>query len=387
MRFFDTCRTALPTEDRALREDVLARFEATGWPGPALETWHYSDWSSLAEHAFHPAPQKPAPAYTLDPAQPLALMPLDSVQTTTRFALDALNRAFAERGVDKTIDGHAHTPFLITQHVPGLTRGDLSGCDSMRHLRHRLGLTEGAKATVLLWDAPGSGETETLLTSVLTLTLAAGSHLTLIRVQDADAAATRALHIAAHIDANATLELIQLDLGGKRVRQELEVTLAAPGARFTQAGLVAIGGKTRVDHRNHVWHAAPHCSSRSDARLIAAGAARAILNAKVQVQPGAAKTDSETRIASLLLSDKAEIDAKPELEIYADDVQCAHGATFGQLDADAAFYLRSRGLAADEAQALLTQAFAQTALDRIPLPGLKHWAEQRVRTLLAGQAA
>ncbi len=379
MSFFDTCIAALPTSDRELRKSVLAGFEAAGWPGPALESWHYSDWNVLAERQFHSASNKPAPVFTYDRVQPLtfALQELDPFQAPSTFALDALNRAFAELGVDKTIDGHAHTPFLITQHV--------SGRNTMRHLRHRLALTEGAKATVVLWDAPGTGETETLLTAVLTLALAAGSHLTLIRVQDADAEATRALHVTATIQADATLELIQLDLGGKRIRQELELTLAAPGARFEQAGLVAISGKSRVDHRNHVWHAAPHCTSRTDARLIAAGSSRAILNAKVQVQPGAAKTDSETRIASLLLSDKAEIDAKPELEIYADDVKCAHGASFGQLDEDSAFYLRSRGLSADAAQALLTQAFAQSALDRLPLPGLRDWAEQRVRALLSAQ--
>lgn len=378
MNFFDGCRNSLPQDQHAQRLDAFARFEAAGWPTPELESWHYSDWSLLAEKPF--AIAKPAldPVFALDRAQPLPLVALDPVQTATGFALDALNRAFAKQGVDKTIDGHAHTPFLITH--------ALAGAETMRHLRHRLSLSAGSKATVLIWDAPGTGEGDTLLTAVLTLALAEGSHLTLIRVQDADAKATRALHLTAQLAADATLEMIQLDFGGARVRQETEITLAAPGARFEQTGLAALGVKSRVDQRSHVWHAAPTCKSRSSARLIAAAQSKAILNAKVQVQPGAAKTDSETRIASLLLSDKAEIDAKPELEIYADDVQCAHGATFGQLDEDAAFYLRSRGLGAVEAQSLLTQAFAQAALDRLPLPGLKQWAEQRVSTLLMANA-
>ncbi len=378
MNFFDSCRNSLPQDQHAQRIDAFARFEAAGWPTPELESWHYSDWSGLAEQAF--AIAKPAldPVFALDRAQPLSLVALDPVQTATSFALDALNRAFAKQGVDKTIDGVANIPFLITH--------ALAGEQTMRHLRHRLALSSGSKATVLIWDAPGAGDSDTLLTAVLTLTLAAGSQLTLIRVQDADPKATRALHLKAHIAADATLEMIQLDFGGARVRQETEVTLAEPGARFEQTGLTALTGKSRVDQRSHVWHAAPRCTSRSSARLIAAAQSKAILNAKVQVQPGAAKTDSETRIASLLLSDKAEIDAKPELEIYADDVQCAHGATFGQLDEDAAFYLRSRGLSAAEAQSLLTQAFAQAALDRLPLPGLKDWAEQRVSTLLMANA-
>lgn len=377
--FLEACRAALPADERAQRSAALDRFAAIGLPGPALESWHYSDWSALAERGFAAVAPTSAPVFPHDAAQALRLAPLDPVQRTTRFALDDLNRALATEGVEKTIEGQAQRPFLITHHV--------DGAQAMRHLRHQLKLAPGASATVLLWDAPGSGDSDTLLTAVMTLELAERSQLTLIRVQQSDAAATRALHLAATIAADASLQLIELHLGGARVRQEVEITLAAPGAQFTQTGLTALKGKSRVDQRSHVWHAAPHGTSRSHARLLAADSARAVLNAKVQVQPGAVKTDAETRIASLLLSDKAEIDAKPELEIYADDVKCAHGASFGQLSADAAFYLRSRGLSAAEAQALLTQAFAQTALDALPLPGLKAWAESEVRSLLAAVPA
>ena len=379
MSFLDTASAALPADPTGARAAALARFAEAGFPGPSLESWHYSDWRKLGESAFAPAATHAAPAFTFDAAQALPLQPLSGDQPATPFALDALNLAFASEGIDKLIQGEARRPFLITQHV--------AGAGVMHHLRHRLALDFDASATVLLWDAPGSDDAETLLTSVLRLELAAGSRLRLIRLLDADAQATRALHLSAHIDADAQLELIQLDFGGRRVRQELDIHLTAPGAQFVQAGLTALAGRSQVDNRSHVWHEAPHTTSRSDGRLIAAGKARAILNAKVQVQPGADKTDAETRIASLLLSDKAEIDAKPELEIYADDVKCAHGASFGQLDPAAAFYLRSRGLAADEAQQLLTLAFAQSVLDRVPLDGLRGWAEQRVRALLSEAAA
>ena len=377
--FIDACHAALPADERAQRAAALARFASQGLPTPALESWHYSDWSVLAERAYSMAAPNAAPVFPHDAAQSLRFTALDPVQRTTRFALDDLNRALATEGVEKTIEGAAQRPFLIAQHV--------DGPEAMRHLRHQLTLAAGASATVVLWDAPGSGGHDTLLTAVMTLELLPKSQLTLIRVQQADTSATRALHLAATVAGDASLQLIELHLGGARVRQEVDITLAAPGARFSQTGLTALKGKSRVDQRSHVWHAAPHCTSSSHARLLAADSARAVLNAKVQVQPGAVKTDAETRIASLLLSDKAEIDAKPELEIYADDVKCAHGASFGQLSADAAFYLRSRGLSAAEAQALLTQAFAQTALDALPLPGLKSWAEREVRALLAGATA
>lgn len=379
MSFFETSRLALPADEQGRRQAALEQFAASGFPGPALESWHYSDWTALAERDFPLAPAAPAPAFTLDTVQPLPLLPVTAPAPCPGFALDALNLAFATEGIDKTLQGQAQRPFAIVQ--------QLAGQQAMRHLRHRLAMDVGASATVLLWDAPGAGDSETLLTAVLQLELAAGSHLRLICLQEADASAIRALHIRAALAADAKLELIQLDFGGRRVRQELDIHLDAPGAAFRQAGLCALAGRSQVDQRSHVWHNAAGCESRSDGRLIAAGKAKAVLNAKVQVQPGAAKTDSETRIASLLLSAAAEIDAKPELEIYADDVKCAHGASFGQLDEAAAFYLRSRGLGADEARQLLTLAFAQSVLDQLPLEGLRAWSEQKVRALLAEQAA
>ncbi|TAJ52063.1 MAG: SufD family Fe-S cluster assembly protein [Nevskiaceae bacterium] len=379
MSFFETSRLALPADEQDRRQTALEQFAASGFPGPGLENWHYSDWTALAERDFPLATAAPAPSFTLDTVQPLPLLPVTTPTPCPAFALDALNLAFATEGVDKTLQGQAQRPFAIVQQV--------AGAQTMRHLRHRLALDVGASATVLLWDAPGTGDGETLLTAVLQLELAAGSRLRLICLQDADVAAIRALHLSAILAADAQLELIQLDFGGRRVRQELDIHLDAPGAVFRQAGLCALSGRSQVDQRSHVWHSAPGCESRSDARLIAAGKAKAVLNAKVQVQPGAAKTDSETRIASLLLSAGAEIDAKPELEIYADDVKCAHGASFGQLDEAAAFYLRSRGLSADEARQLLTLAFAQSVLDQLPLDGLRAWSEQKVRALLTEQAA
>lgn len=377
--FMQAARAALPPDERAQREAALGRFAAAGWPGPALEHWHYSDWSSFAERRYVPATGSEAPAFTVDRVQPLPLKPLDAVQSTTRFALDALNRALASAGVEKTFDGHAQVPFLITQHV--------GQPQAMRHLRHRIALNAGAVATLIVWDAPDIAA-DTLLTSVMTLQLAAGSRLTLLRVQQAGAQASRALHLAASLAADAQLEVVQIDVAAARGRQELDITLTAPGARYQQSGLVATADQHRLDTFAHVRHAAPRTESRIAAHLLAAGQARIAYNAKVQVQPGALKSDSETRLSSLLLSDRAEIDAKPDLVIDADDVKCAHGASFGQLDEDALFYLRARGVDAATARALLTQAFAQAALEHIPdsLPGLQNWAENHVGTLLAEAA-
>jgi len=126
-----------------------------------------------------------------------------------------------------------------------------------------------------------------------------------------------------------------------------------------------------VDNQTRIVHAAPHCRSREQFKGIIDAKAKAIFVGKVIVQPGAQKTDSEQRVANLLLSRKAEVNAKPELEIYADDVKCAHGATVGQLDDKALEYLRSRGIAADAARALLLRAFGAEVLDQLAIPALR----------------
>jgi Fe-S cluster assembly protein SufD len=369
--------TALPDQAHAQRAASLSGFT---YPTPAMESWHYSDWSSLGALSFAVAGSSSAPAFEWDAVLPLQAQALPFDVNATGFALERLNASFATQGVVQTLHGDNFLPLLITHGSPG--------ANAMQHWRHHITLAADSAATLIVWDAPGTdlGEAPSLLTALLRLELHSGSKLTLIRIQDADAAATRALRVEATVAAGATLNVMGLDFGGRRVRHELHARLTAANAQINVKGLNTLGGKSHVDGQVWITHAAPHCTSRSDTRLLAAGKSRAILNAKVFVLPGAVKTDSETKIASLLLSTTAEIDAKPELEIYADDVKCAHGASYGQLDEDALFYLRARGLDAATAQGLLTLAFAQSITDQIPLPGLKAWAESRVQSVLTAQA-
>src|SRR3546814_2270728 len=125
------------------------------------------------------------------------------------------------------------------------------------------------------------------------------------------------------------------------------------------------------DLQYEINHAAPHGTSHQYFRGIGFGPSKAVLNGRVVVQPGAQKTDSDQRIANLMLAKGAEINAKPELEIYADDVKCAHGATCGQLDDTAVFYLRTRGVPEAQARALLTYSFINSVLEKIPHAGLR----------------
>ena len=154
--------------------------------------------------------------------------------------------------------------------------------------------------------------------------------------------------------------------------------LAAEGAECTIDGLALIAGRQLADTHTCIDHAKPHGTSRQSHKCIVDGAAHAVFNGKIMVRPGAQRTDSSQSSRNLLLTAKARVDTKPQLEIFADDVKCAHGATVGQLDAEEVFYLKSRGLSETTARNLLTYAFGAEIIDRISVASLKHRLEQTV---------
>lgn len=162
-----------------------------------------------------------------------------------------------------------------------------------------------------------------------------------------------------------------VDLGGFLVRNDLQVTLNAEAATCALNGLYLVDGRQHIDNHTVIDHAKPRCVSREFYKGVLAGRGRAVFNGRVLVRPEAQQTDAEQVNNNLLLSDDAEIDTKPELEIYADDVKCSHGATVGQLDPDQLFYLRARGVDDLAARDLLTFAFANDVLHRFRLAPLR----------------
>ena len=139
-----------------------------------------------------------------------------------------------------------------------------------------------------------------------------------------------------------------------------------------------------IDNHTRIDHAAPHTTSRETFRGVAAGKSKAVFNGMVVVEQGAQKTDSDQQTAALLLSDRAEIAAKPELEIYADDVKCAHGNSIGQLDDNALFYLRSRGLDDETARTVLTFSFLNSVLEQMPDAATRGAATRLIRDRMPG---
>ncbi len=195
------------------------------------------------------------------------------------------------------------------------------------------------------------------------LIVPAGEPVTRTIVQDGDATAIEALHVT--VEAGASLTLYVLTMGSAFGRVALDVTLQQ-GAQFDLGGVILGRGSTTREIVTVVTHAQPNATSRQVVRSVLDDRATGSYLGKVAVARGAQKTDAVQSVKALLLSRTATANAKPELEIFADDVKCAHGATVGELNRDAIFYMASRGIGEPEARALLTEAFIADALAGAP---------------------
>jgi Fe-S cluster assembly protein SufD len=169
--------------------------------------------------------------------------------------------------------------------------------------------------------------------------------------------------------------------GGKLVRNNLNFYQKGANCDSTLKGITILEGQQHTDHNTLVHHTAPNCESHQDYKGLFAGASTGVFNGKIIVEKNAQKIDAFQQNNNILIDDKATINAKPQLEIFADDVKCSHGCTIGQFDEDALFYLRSRGIGLKESRALLMYAFANTVLESVKIPELK----VRINKLIANK--
>ena len=186
---------------------------------------------------------------------------------------------------------------------------------------------------------------------------------------------------------SATFSSHSFSLGGKLVRNDALATLDGEGAEVTLNGLYLADGDRLVDNHTTIDHARAHCPSHEVYKGILGGRARAVFNGKIIVRQDAQKTDAKQTNRALLLTDGATINTKPQLEIFADDVKCTHGAAIGQLDEDAIFYLRARGLNFAEARDMLIHAFAGQVLDGVKVQPLRDALEVELFDQLAKDLA
>jgi len=245
------------------------------------------------------------------------------------------------------------------------------------HLRHGISLGRNAEAVVI--EHFSGIESGAGLTNVVTsIRLKAGARLSHYRLQMEGCGQFHIGRTEVRQAGKSHYESCSVAMGAALSRSDIHVDLCEEGAECALYGLYRTGGDQHTDHHTRVDHRQPDCSSREVYRGILGGSSRAVFNGQVVVHDGADGTDARQANHNLLLSRAAEIDTKPELEIYADDVKCSHGATVGQLDDDAMFYLQSRGIDTPMARSMLTFAFADDVIRRMDLPAVRAMLEERM---------
>ncbi|MFA6310734.1 MAG: Fe-S cluster assembly protein SufD [Sterolibacterium sp.] len=239
-------------------------------------------------------------------------------------------------------------------------------------------VAQTGSAVTLIEDYVAMQETAYFTNAVTEISLAEGARVQHVRVQREGNEGFHIANCAVTLDRASSYQSVSMALGARLSRYDLKVLQAAEGAECSIDGLALIAGRQLADTHTYIDHAQPFGVSRQLHKCIVGGAAHAVFNGKIMVRPGAQRTDSSQSSRNLLLSDRAHIDTQPQLEIFADDVKCNHGATVGQLNNEEVFYLTSRGLPDGVARKLLTYAFGAEIIARIPVASLREQLAQAV---------
>ncbi|HMN43371.1 MAG TPA: Fe-S cluster assembly protein SufD [Povalibacter sp.] len=400
-----------------LRRDALQRFITKGFPTQRDEDWKYTNLRRLESRNFVPAeptlgrvdesqwiadagmrivllngrahtvlstmsPQPPGvTVLTLGqwlenaPDEVAALL---AQQASDASAFESMNLAFCDDGVVIEIGESVRVdrPIYVVHQWTG------GAASVMSNPRVFVRAAANSQCT-LIEHYVGAADSETLTNSVVTLDIGSGARVKHYRVQQESPRSFHIGSIAAHQARDSRYDCQDIALGASLARTSIVATLQGPGAEANLHGLFLPGGSQHIDTCTLVDHVAPHTRSNEEYRGIADARGRGVYRGKVIVRKDAQKIDSRQSSRNLLLSPTAEIDTRPELEIYANDLKCSHGATTGQLDATSLFYLRSRGLSEAQARALLIRAFAESILSTIELPSLRAHVEQQLNARFA----
>ena len=250
--------------------------------------------------------------------------------------------------------------------------------------QQQFSVPEAARALLVIEQQDG-GAQDTLTNLLYQIHVGASATLDVLHLQCAGASQSVIERSEITLAANATLNYFELQCGLGWARHELAIALIGSGASANVTALSLLSGRQHSDIQLSLWHQVPNTRSSTRVKAIADGRARSVFNGKIWVAPGSDGTDAQLKTNNLLLSDTAEIDAKPELEIYAEEVTCSHGATVGQLDERALFYLQSRGITPDDARKMLIYAFAVELLSRVDTAAAHPAIKQLMQSRLADQ--
>ncbi len=291
----------------------------------------------------------------------------------------ALNTALAGDGVVVTVAPGARIERPL--HLAFIATGVTATAMVTRSL---VVIGAGAAASVIETHEGPSG-TDYQVNTALQLVLGDGAQLDHAKIIQEGGSALHLGTLLAHVGARAVFNAFAFTLGGLVVRNQMFVSLAGEGTQAHISGASLLAGKQHGDTTLSIVHGAPGSQSREVFKAVVDESARAVFQGKITVDQVAQKTDARMMARALLLSPDAEADAKPELEIFADDVQCGHGATTGTLDEQLKFYLQARGIPPKEAEALLIQAFVGEAMDGVAHEGLRAALETATEAWLAAR--
>jgi len=310
--------------------------------------------------------------------QPISANPAAAEQLRTESPLEALNAALLHDGILIQVASGTNP-----QRPVGLLILDSDSAEN-RFSQARLVVNCGPDSSLDLIELHQStGNVTQASNTVSQFDLKARSQVRYTRIVDRAESHLHTGKVAVRVGANAGFRCASFDLGGALIRNDIDVDLAEPGAAVELNGLYLGNGKQHIDNHTRVDHRVGPSESFEEYRGLLTGESRCVFNGKAIVHAGADGSDAHQANHNMLLSQRAEIDTKPELEIYADEVKCSHGATVGQLDRTALFYLRSRGLDQQTAMRVLTRAFATKIVDAAPVPGVHEFLAERTEARLA----
>ncbi len=402
-----------------VRESGLAAFESLPFPTRKTEEWKYTSLNALTKQNFNQAAQN----FDLEDASDLYV-----IDELDAYRVVFINGAFvAELSDDITVPGIEFTPFsqandaqraIITTHIGNIaeTRRNLftalnnaaveegvllhvaknvqldkpiqivnivsqqpQPCTAFS--RCLLVLESLAQATVIEQFVSTAQTQNVLLNQTTEIQIGDGAKLNHYRLHTEDESSLHFGGVYVDLNRDSQFESYQVALGGKIKRFDVLVNHNQPGSHCEMKGVYLPKNDQHIDIHSYIEHISANCTTDETYRGIMADRAKAVFNGRIHIHPDAQKSFANLSNKNLLLSNKAQINSKPELEIYADDVKCAHGVTVAQLDDQACFYLQSRGISRPEAEIMLSFAFINELLESIPLPAMR----KKLRPLLAQQ--
>jgi len=394
-------RSAAPSWLRERRDAAMRQFSAQGFPTTRLEDWRFTNISPIAESVFATTGPTPTMAQVA-PHVFREAKPYVAVVAAGRFAPDLSSHESLPNGVwvgslaqalvtlpDRleavlgrlAVGDHPFTWLNtglfedgVLVHVPATTivewpiqihvASDAGSDPTVSHPRMLISAGENSQVSII--ESYGGPEGQRYFTNAVTeVAVAPGAVVHHLKVQRES---RRAFHVAgtfARLGRGSVFASHNISLGGGIVRNDITAVLDGEGGEATLNGLYLADGDRLVDNHTVIDHAMAHCPSHELYKGVIGGKARAIFNGKIFVRKDAQKTNAKQTNKALLLSDDAQVNTKPQLEIFADDVKCTHGAAIGQLDEDAMFYLQARGIGRLDARDLLIRAFAGEVLGQV----------------------